>query len=61
MRHFPSTRQKASQLELNCSVWLGVFLLHRGHAVVQLVEAVRYKLEGRGLDSRWFNWNFSLT
>jgi hypothetical protein len=23
------------------------------HAVAQLVEAVRYKPEGRGLDSRW--------
>jgi hypothetical protein len=24
-----------------------------GHAVAQLVEALRYKLEGRGFDSRW--------
>jgi hypothetical protein len=32
-----------------------------GHAVVQLVEALRYKLEGRGLDSRWCLQNFSLT
>jgi len=29
-----------------------------GHAVAQLVEALRYKLEGRGFDSRWFRWNF---
>jgi hypothetical protein len=29
------------------------------HAVAQLVEALRYKLEGRGFDSR-YNWNFSL-
>jgi len=28
------------------------------HAVVQLVEALRYKLEGRGFDSQWCNWNF---
>jgi hypothetical protein len=27
----------------------------------QLVEALRYKPEGRGFDSRWFHWNFSLT
>ena len=33
----------------------------RGHAVMQLVEALRYKLEGRGLHSRWCQWNFSLT
>jgi hypothetical protein len=27
----------------------------------QLVEALRYKPEGRGFDSRWCHWNFSLT
>ena len=32
-----------------------------GHAVVQLVEALRYKSEGRGFDSRWCHWYFSLT
>jgi hypothetical protein len=29
--------------------------------VAQLVEALNYKLEGRGFDSRWRHWNFSLT
>jgi hypothetical protein len=29
--------------------------------VAQLVEALRYKLEGRGFDSRWSHWNFSVT
>ena len=29
--------------------------------VQQLVEALRYKPEGRGFDSRWCHWNFSLT
>ena len=32
-----------------------------GVKVVQLVEALRYKSEGRGFDSRWYHWNFSLT
>jgi hypothetical protein len=32
-----------------------------GHAVAQLVEALRYKPEGRGFDSRWCHWKFSLT
>ena len=32
-----------------------------GHAVAQLVEALRYKPEGRGFDSRLCHWNFSLT
>jgi len=31
------------------------------HAVAQLVEAMRYKPEGRGFDSRWCHWSFSLT
>jgi hypothetical protein len=29
--------------------------------VVQLDEALRYKPEDRGFDSRWCHWNFSLT
>jgi hypothetical protein len=29
--------------------------------VAQLVEALRYKPEDRGFDSRWCHWNFSLT
>jgi len=32
-----------------------------GHAVAQLVEALYYKSEGRGFDSRWCQLNFSLT
>jgi len=31
------------------------------HVVVQLVEALCYKQEGRGFDFRWCHWNFSLT
>jgi hypothetical protein len=30
------------------------------HAVAQLVKALRYKPEGHGFDSQWFQWNFSL-
>jgi len=30
-------------------------------ALAQLFEALRYKTEGRGFDSRWCHWNFSLT
>jgi len=29
--------------------------------VAQLVETLRYKPGGRGFDSRWDQWNFSLT
>jgi hypothetical protein len=31
------------------------------YAVVQLDEALRYKPEGRGFDSRWCQWNISFT
>ena len=37
------------------------YLIFGGHAVAQLVEALRYKSEGRGFDSRWCHWNFSMT
>jgi hypothetical protein len=30
-------------------------------AMVQLVEALRYKPEGRGFKSRWGHWDFSFT
>jgi hypothetical protein len=29
-----------------------------GHAVAQVIEALRYKPEGRGFDSQWCHWNF---
>jgi hypothetical protein len=32
-----------------------------GYAVAQLVEALRYKPEGRGFDFRLCHWNFLLT
>jgi hypothetical protein len=31
------------------------------HAVAQSIQALRYKPEGRGFDSPWCHWNFSLT
>jgi len=39
-----------------------VFVLSGGGTllVAQLVEALRYKPEGRGFDSRWCHWNFLL-
>jgi hypothetical protein len=37
-----------------------MYILMR-HAVAQLVEALRYKPEGRGFDSRWCHWIFLLT
>jgi hypothetical protein len=30
-----------------------------GYAWAQSVEALYYKSEGRGFDSRWYHWNFS--
>jgi hypothetical protein len=36
-------------------------LLPHGAVVAQLVEALCYKPEGRGFDSGWCHWKFSLT
>jgi hypothetical protein len=36
-------------------------IYHPGHALAQSVEALRYKPEGRGFDSRWCHWDFSFT
>jgi len=47
--------------------WKGLTLKDEGllyvwrHTVGQLVKALRYVPEGRGFDSRWCHWNFSLT
>jgi hypothetical protein len=35
--------------------------VYRGYVVTQLVEALCYKPEVRGFDSRWFHWNYSFT
>ena len=35
--------------------------LFMGYVVAQLVEALRYKLDGCGFSSQWCHWNFSLT
>ena len=42
-------------------MFLTFYIRRMGYAVAQLVEALRYKPEGRGFDSRWCHWNFSLT
>ena len=42
-------------------MYMYVYIYTRGYAVAQLVEALRYKLEGRGFDSRWCHWDFPLT
>ena len=39
-------------------VYLFLFVTSAGHAVAQLVQALRYKPEGRGFDSRWCHWIF---
>jgi hypothetical protein len=38
-------------------IFMPYLLMHRGHAMAQLVEALRYKPEGRGFDSQWCHWH----
>jgi len=42
-------------MKMSMEHWGGTLL------VAQLVKALRYKPEGRGFDSRWCHWNFTLT
>jgi len=37
------------------------YMFLKGYVVAQLVEVLLYKPEGRGFDSWWYHWNFSLT
>ena len=50
---------------LNYQVFFSLFpsYLHlfQGYTVAQLVQALRYMPEGRGFNSRWCHWNFSVT
>jgi hypothetical protein len=39
-------------------IYICVYIGARGGVVV---KALRYKPAGRGFDSRWFHWNFSVT
>jgi hypothetical protein len=45
----------------NNSIINSTTIVRPGYAVEQLVEALRYKPEGHGFDSRWCQRNFSLT
>ena len=51
----------ARHVKTELSMLLLLLLLLLGYAVAQLVEALRFKSEGRGFDSRWCHWNFLLT
>ena len=46
--------------EAQKNIWVN-YPERNGHAVEQLVKALRYKPEGRGFDSRWCHLNSSLT
>jgi hypothetical protein len=49
-------------LNLNITYLMKLLFFNGGTLLVaQLVEALRYKLECRGFDSRWCHWNFLLT
>jgi len=51
----PVTCQQAPNIHVVLGGGMGGTLL-----VAQLVEALDYKPEGRGFDSRWCHWIFSL-
>jgi hypothetical protein len=50
-----------SAVNRNVTVIKETYFREPGARGVTVVEALRYKLEGRGIDSQWCKWNFSLT
>jgi hypothetical protein len=57
-----STGQMTKVLSLVFQSWYIFYITYpfSFHAVAQLVEVLRYKPEGRGFNSRWCHWKFSL-
>ena len=54
-------RFQTEQLSLvHLVVTVPVLILVQFEKVAQLTEALRYKPEGRGFDSQWCHWIFSL-
>jgi hypothetical protein len=51
-----SGRRQSIQSEFDFNICGGIRTL--GARVAQLVEALRYKSEGRGFDFRWCHWIF---
>jgi hypothetical protein len=50
-----------NQLSLTIIIIIITIIKILGHAVAQMVEALRYMPEGRGFNSRCCHWNFLLT
>jgi len=48
-----------TKLIVNCV--LPTVVRRMAHPMAQLIQALRYKPEGRRFDSRWCHWNISLT
>ena len=55
------TNSDPGHISLQAQIICEKRLKDSGHAVVQLVEALRYKAEGRWFDSRWCHRFFSST
>jgi hypothetical protein len=53
--------QEVMTLEMCQTLFTLIIDVSLGHAMAQSVEALLYKPEGRGFDSRCCHWNFSLT
>jgi hypothetical protein len=49
-----------SRYDLSSNNILAKYMRIMGHAVAQLLEALRYKPEGRGFDSQMRSLNFSI-
>jgi hypothetical protein len=50
----------STSYNINLNIYSSTYNL-KGARSAAVVEALRYKPEGHGIDSRWYPWNFSLT
>jgi hypothetical protein len=57
IHHSTIYKEKSNKMQKSVTILL-FHTYMKGHAVAHLVEALRYKPEGRGFDSRYCHWNF---
>ena len=57
----PGTLWATPGLLRDCFAFTYTYIIKWGARCGVVVKALRYKPGGRGFDSRWCNWNFSVT
>jgi hypothetical protein len=61
--YFREVQSRSNLMSKDCAPFTSLYpaTSEKGARGGAVVEVLRYKPEGRGIDSRWCHWNFSLT